>query len=319
MTIGVLILNFNGAKWLPGIFEAVSLQKDIYLSIYLIDNASTDESISLTLERYPEVKIVRFSQNMGYSMAYNVATNIAFANGCEIVVWANNDIKLAPDCVRIMTEALAQSSQNGIVGPAFLEWSGDEPNQFIQEAIPEAVKVISDRRATPLPVTWVEGSFLMIRKQCFEQVGPLDPDFFFYWEEADYCRRAKYHGWRVVLAPTAIARHYGGGSTENPSHRDRFLRLKTRNEYIYRGTDPTRSWLRNLLSIAHLAAIKLKAGVLGRNTTLTFEMVSMFDAFSQLVAMHRKWRRDRNHVPPQSSTGAIPIEYKVLSKEGFAE
>lgn len=319
MTIGVLILNRDGAKWLPEVYEALVHQDAEDVRVYLVDNASSDRSVSLTLEGFPAVKIVQFSRNLGYSMAYNIATPIAFQDGCETVVWANNDIKLAPECLRIMEDALMRDEKRGIVGPAFLEWSGNEPNRFIREANPGVVGAVLEGHAEPLPVQWVEGSFLMIRRRCFEEVGPLDPDLFFYWEEADYCRRARYHGWHVVLAPTAIARHYGGGSADNPSHRDRFLRLKTRNEYIYRGTDPTRSWLKNLLSIAHLAAVKLKAGVLGRDTTFSFEMASLLDTSSQLATMYRKWRRDRNHKPPQSSTGAIPVEYTILSEGGFVE
>lgn len=287
--------------------------------IYLIDNASTDDSISLTLKDYPTVKIIQMSRNVGFCMAYNVATPIAFADGCDMVVWANNDIRLAADCLRVMQETLARDETIGIVGPAFLDWSSDEPNRYMKEVHPYAVGAMFEGRVDPVPAEWVEGSVLMIRRSCFESVGPLDPDYFFYWEEVDYCRRARHSGWRVMIAPTAIARHYGGGTVENPSHRNSFLRLKTRNEYLYRGTDPTRTWYQNLFSIVHLAGVKIKAALLGRTTTLCLEVVVLFDVLGNIATMRRKWRRDRSRQFPPRSTGKEAVKWTVLSEGGFAE
>lgn len=319
MHTAVLILNYNGVGWLPAIYDALAQQDAENVRVYLVDNASTDESITFTINHYPAVKIIQMAQNVGFSMAYNVATPIAFDDGCDTVVWANNDIRLATDCLRIMEETLARDERIGIVGPAFLEWTSDEPNRYMREVNPYALDAMSARRVDPVPVAWVEGSILMIRKRCFESVGPLDPGYFFYWEEADYCRRARHHGWRVVIAPSAIARHYGGGSVGSPTHRDRFIRLKTRNEYIYRGTDPTRSWPENLSSIAHLAAVKLKAGLLDRSTTLPFEMAALFDASGKIATMRRKWQRDRSRQLPPPSTGAEAVKWTILSEGGFAE
>ena len=94
-----LVLNRNGKNWLPALYE--SLRKNGYPStkVYLVDNASSDGSVEMTMEKYPEVTVIRMPENLGYCMAYNLAMPYAFADGCEWVVWANNDIRLEPGCL----------------------------------------------------------------------------------------------------------------------------------------------------------------------------------------------------------------------------
>jgi hypothetical protein len=185
------------------------------------------------LAGYPEVKIMRFSENIGYSMAYNRTMPYAFADGCDWVVWANNDLLLEPECLRELARASTQSGDIGVAGPAFYAWESAEPNDYMKANHPQAVKPMREGSITPIDVAWVEGSFLAVSAACIRDVGWLDPYLFFYWEEADFCRRARRRGWRVVLAPRAIARHYGGGSAANHDNANQAKFLKSRNHYVY--------------------------------------------------------------------------------------
>lgn len=313
--IGVLVLNFNGLSWLTTVYEALRRQQQVEVRIYLVDNASTDDSVRMTREAHPDVKIIRLSRNAGYSMAYNAASPIAFADGCDIIVWANSDIKLEPNCLSLMLDVLEADDKAGIVGPAFRDWSSDQPNLYMYGVHPKVVSRMLHQDPCAVQVDWVEGSLLMLRRACFEAVGPLDPVYFLYWEEADYCRRARYAGWRVLLAPTALARHYGGASTMHPTRIDWVMRLKARNEYLYRATDPAKSWLANLATFAHCALVKLKAGVLSREMSLVLESIALFDAFVLMGQINAKWRRDRAGILPAPwSADAPPPCWEVLSR-----
>ncbi len=78
-----MVLNENGHQWLPSIFQSIAAQDYPNKQLYLVDNASKDGSVELTLAAHPEVTILRMPQNLGYCMAYNLAMPFAFADGCD--------------------------------------------------------------------------------------------------------------------------------------------------------------------------------------------------------------------------------------------
>ncbi|MGC2780798.1 MAG: glycosyltransferase family 2 protein [Bradyrhizobium sp.] len=312
MQVAVMILNYNGGRWLPPLYEALRQQTDRTLRVYLVDNGSSDDSVPLTRTGYPEVTVLRMPGNLGYSMAYNAAMPHAFAEGCDWVIWANNDIRLEPDCIAELIRVASEPGAPVILGPAFMAWDSDEPNAHMQARHPHAVGPMQRRQPTPIEVEWVEGSLLMVSRSCVEDVGPLDPCFFFYWEEADFCRRARYRGWKVALVPSAIARHYTGGSTE--AHRDdSFQRLRVRNKYIYTFTDPFHGWARNCVGVLHLFLARIKAGLHRSDIQLWTEFQVFAGTLLEWRVIRRKLLRDRaGDRPPSFQRVPIPVNVEVI-------
>ncbi len=304
--IGVMVLNRNGAGWLGPLFD--SLRRDDYARkrVYLVDNASEDDSVALTLSRYPEVKILRMPQNLGYCMAYNLAMPYAFDDGCEWVGWVNNDVLLEPGCFRELARVAVSAPRMGVVGPAFLAWQGDEPNEYMLGNHPYAIAAMRSGSAVPLDVTWVEGSLLMVNRRCFESVGPLDPYLGFYWEEADFCRRARYQGWRVALVPSARARHYAGGSRRGgPPRAPSLERRQSRNYYVYQLANPFQGFWWNLLDMFHLFAVMVRAALAERPSATASYLAALRDVLGDIRAIHEKWRRDRLGEPPPALEGEM--------------
>jgi GT2 family glycosyltransferase len=112
-----MILNYNGVRWLPPLYEALRQQRVGALHVYLVDNGSDDDSVALTRTNYPEVTVLRMPGNLGYSMAYNAAMPHAFAEGCDWVIWANNDIRLEANCLAELVRAASKIEAVGILGP----------------------------------------------------------------------------------------------------------------------------------------------------------------------------------------------------------
>ena len=303
-----MILNYNGLKWLEPIYESIKAQQSANLVVYLVDNDSSDESLTLTRERYPHVRIIAMPKNLGYATAYNLATPIALDEGCDWVVWANNDILLMPDCISQMTAAALSDPAIGIVGPTCLEWQGERPNRYMRAIHRASLDAVEARNPRPIAVDWVEGSFLMISRQCFEATGPIDPIYVFYWEEADYCRRARRHGWKVVLAPAAVVRHYGGGTATAKAGRTRFAHLGLRNSYLYLLTDPDAEWALNWRrTLKHFVGRATR-----RRIPRPGELAAEVKAFAAMLAMtgtaSRKWRRDRDLKPAPRCIGLTDKE-----------
>jgi GT2 family glycosyltransferase len=313
-TIGVLILNRNGKKWLPTIYDSIRLDAYPDARVYLVDNDSDDGSVELTLEKYPEVTILRLPQNLGYCMAYNIAMPYAFADGCDWVVWANNDIKLEPGCLEQLALATQNDPRIGVVGPAFLEWEGENPNYYMRGNHPAVCLTAGARSQEPTDVEWVEGSFLMVSRRCVQSVGPLDPYLFFYWEETDFCRRARHQKWRVLLAPGAIARHYAGGwSAGDQGNRVAANRLQSRNFYIYKVANPFGGFLKNSLDAVHLFLAYIKQYLI-KNPSLAFFHLRIFAAvLVNFSTLYGKWARDRlGQHPPVLQKGMLSVEPEII-------
>jgi N-acetylglucosaminyl-diphospho-decaprenol L-rhamnosyltransferase len=303
LTIGLMILNRNGKQWLSPLYESIRRNRYPRTRVYLVDNLSDDGSVELTLSEHPDVTVIRMPQNLGFVMAYNLAMSRAFEDGCAWVIWANNDILLEPGCLGDLARAAKSDPSIGIVGPAFLSWDGEGPNYYMKGKHPDLIPAMQARSCCPIDVDWVEGSFLMVHRDTIESVGPLDPCFFIFWEEAEFCRRVRFAGKRVVLVPSALVRHYGGAFSAG--RRDsRRQWLHSRNYYIYKLIDPEHTFAHNILTSAHLFAANLKSRIRNSPRGALLELFAYGSVSATIARWYRKWRNARNHIPPQ------PLEKK---------
>jgi len=301
--IGIMILNQNGERWLPPLYDSIRKQNYPALKTYLVDNASSDSSVHLTEAHHPDVTVLKLSKNAGYCMAYNRTMPIAFDDGCEWVVWANNDVLLEPNCLFELAKVAARFEKVGVIGPGFICWDSIEANYYIKGNYPFAIPAMESGSEDPIDVPWVEGSFLMVSRKCVEDVGWLDPFLFFYWEETDFCRRALCAGWRVVLAPRAIARHFAGGwSAGDANNTNTANYLKSRNQYIYALADPRRSFIVNLLNGFHLFLVLLKAASKRSPQEFTYELRAFLRVTRELGAIYSKWHRDKKGLHPAATS-----------------
>jgi GT2 family glycosyltransferase len=254
-------------------------------------------------------------QNLGYCMAYNLAMPYAFADGCDWVIWANNDIKLERGCLKELVRVAVADPRIGVVGPAFLAWETDEPNYYMLGNHPSAIDAMKTETGGTIDVDWVEGSFLMVSRRCAEAVGPLDPYLYFYCEETDFCRRARYLGWRVVLAPRSLARHYAGGwSQENRQNTLKKNWLQSRNYYIYHLANPFQSFSRNMLETVHLYGVKIKEHLNHHSpASIFFETRVLLFILRNLRTTFLKWQRDRaGGKPPMTTPDLQSLTPRIL-------
>jgi GT2 family glycosyltransferase len=296
--IGLMVLNHNGKQWLPPLFDSIRGNGHRNVRIYLVDNGSNDGSAEFTLGGHPDVTVIRMPENLGYGMAYNLAMPRAFADGCEWVIWANNDVLLEPGCLHELDRAVQSDPGIGVAGPAFLSWNSDEPNYYMEGKHPALIPAMKAGSPVPADVDWVEGSLLMVSRNTVETVGPLDPRFFAFWEEADFCRRVRYSGKRVVLVPSARARHYGGMSFSQESSKVLRDWLQSRNYHIYKLTDPQQSFGANLLASAHLLATNITSKAKNSPGAVLLELRAWAAALMKAGIWYRKWMDDQCHIPP---------------------
>lgn len=290
MKPGIQILNYNGMKWLPGLLNSLKRVCWPGQIIYVVDNASTDESLNWLKQHHPDVRIIKHSRNLGYAEAYNRSVPTAFADGCDWVCLLNTDTLVASNWLEALSEAAADPSI-GIMGPVFTKWDSEEPNYYMTGRCPDVIPYMFDAAHPPVDRDWVEGSALFVRRECYEQVGGMNSLYFMYWEEADMCRRARRQGWRVSVVPGSVCRHFAGGSGDGNG--PGFLQL--RNHFIYRLTDPFQSFARNMLSAVRLSLTYCKQTIWDKPSLSGVGLLTraLWSATTHLGDCYGAWREAR--------------------------
>lgn len=312
---GILILNLNGRRWLPGLYASLAADGYGQKRVYLVDNGSTDGSQGLTGAEYPEVVVLQMPRNLGYCMAYNLAMAVAFEDGCDWVIWQNNDTLVLPGWLDRLAQAAGADRRIGVMGPVFHDWSSEAPNYFMQGHHPDVLPFMDDGGHAPVDCDWVEGSACVVSRACAEAVGPLEPALFIYWEEADFCRRARRLGWRVVIVPGSIVRHYGGGDTSSGEIPGiNFNALRKRNQYVFTLCDPDRSFVYNIWQSVHLFLVDQKQALAGAGPmTESWKRAKVFVTFvGGGWIWFKKWARDRRGVHPPMLAPGVAVAVSDL-------
>jgi len=216
-SVTAVILNTN--RRMDTLACIASLIDDGYprLQMLILDNGSTDGSIEAIQAEYPQARIHRLAENLGYAGNNNVGLRLALERGADWVLVLNEDVVLGADSIERMLGAAEGDERAGIVGPLVLHY--DEP-QVIQSAggllgagwQSTHIGQNTDNQGqfnTPRQVDWVSGCCLLARRAMIEALGGFDERFFYYWEETEWCLRARRAGWRVYLVPTANVWHKG--------------------------------------------------------------------------------------------------------------
>ena len=255
--VAVVILNTNRRNDTLACLESLNRSTYENLAITVLDNASTDGSVEAIRAQFPQVQVVPLSENKGYAGNNNVGIRLAVAQGADWVFVLNEDTLLAPDCIEQLVAAGTSHPQIGIVGP--MVYHADEPD-VIQSAgglldaawrPKHAGQNEPDTGQFPeiRPVDWISGCALMIRRETIEDIGLLDERFFYYWEETEWCFRAKKHGWQILHVPQAKLWHKGVQRDYKPSPTVTYYNTRNRLLFLAKHRAPLNAWLAAWLDI----------------------------------------------------------------------
>jgi hypothetical protein len=216
--VWIVVLNWNRPQ---DTLECVaSLRKLDYPAyhILVVDNGSTDESVSL-LRALPDIDLLVNEQNLGFGAGNNRGIQYALERGADYVLLLNNDTTVSPPLLSRMVEAARSDPQIGIVGPMI--YYSDRPDRvwFAGMHFRHGLYVV--RRGLhlgPSPdsveeVDFISGCGMLVHRQVWERIGLFDPRFFMYYEDLDFCIRAKEVGYRIVCATQAKMWHALSAST----------------------------------------------------------------------------------------------------------
>lgn len=293
----VIIVNFNGGRWMGECLTSLSQTEYPNFKVLVVDNGSTDGSADKIREAFPSVELIMAGTNLGFCLANNLGIWRALEDGYDFIALLNPDTRVETSWLRAQIEVHEADSNCGITGAVQLRYEDDQLNSWTRSAFPALQNELehpeSARRS--IPVEWVEGSCLIMKRRLIEEVGALDPIFFSFYEEIDLCRRARYQGYKVALVPQSRVHHHRGGTWEATEEwRRRRDRQCDRSQFIHVLTDPRRGMLANFAAGLRTFVTKLRLAILMRSGQRLFDLAWIsLDVSRSLRTILRKWDTDR--------------------------
>lgn len=234
--IEVVIPNWNGIHLLVHCLDSLRQQTCRNFSVTVVDNGSTDDSVLVLERQYPEVKIIRFEENRGFSAAVNAGIRGA---GAHWILLLNNDMEVEPHCLNILKEHANRSASYDFFALRmvnfhsrnFLDGAGDG---ILRGGVGYRIGTLEKYGPpydTDREVFGACAGAALYKKEFFEKVDLFDEDFFAYLEDVDLNLRALHAGCRCYYISSAIVYHIGSatsGSKINPLT----VRLSTRNNLL---------------------------------------------------------------------------------------
>lgn len=295
--LAIVILNWNGAKMLRQYLPSVLEYSRDEAVVYVADNASTDESITLLKELFPEVKLILLEKNWGFAEGYNKALKQVDA---EYYLLLNSDIEVTKGWLTPLLAFMDAHAEVAACQPKLLsiyqrdsfEYAGACGGYLDRYGYPfcrgrvfDVVEKDQGQYDEPAKIHWATGAALLVRARIYKEVGGLDGRFFAHQEEIEMCWRMRIRGYQLYCLPESKVYHVGGGTLPKSNPMKTYLNFRNNLTMLYKclpekDLKPVMRWRWFLDYLAAFQTLLLK-----RN-------VGDFKAIFRARRDFKRWRRD---------------------------
>lgn len=246
MKIAIVILNWNGKKFLEMFLPKVVETSRNIAEVYLADNGSSDDSVSFLVKSFPDVKIIQHETNLGFAAGYNRALEQIEA---DYFVLLNSDIEVTENWIEPIISMMENDTRIAACQPKILsyhyrsqfEYAGAAGGfidrygyPFCRGRIFQALEEDLGQYDDIVEIFWATGACMFIRASCYYEAGGLDDDFFAHMEEIDLCWRLKHLGYKIMYNGQSAVYHIGGGSLDKSSPRKTYLNIRNNSTLLYK-------------------------------------------------------------------------------------
>ena len=218
--VSVIIVNFNGKRFLKDCLESVRAQNLRRLEVIFVDNGSTDGSADFVKENFPEVVVIENRGNTGFAAGNNSGINIAKG---KYILTLNNDTVAEKDFLeRLVAAAEASGEKTGMWAPKILSMARPGVIDSVGGLLVSKDCLAKGRGRNEIDAGQYDAAgevFIpsacaaLYRKKMLDDIGLFDEDFFAYCEDTDLGLRARFSGWETVSVPASVIYHYYSGTT----------------------------------------------------------------------------------------------------------
>jgi GT2 family glycosyltransferase len=251
MDVSIIIVNWNTRDFLRDCLRSIYGQTEgVSFEVIVVDNASSDRSASMIREEFPRAMLIENAENRGFAAANN--QGLAMASGRYLLL-LNPDTLILDHAIEKTIRFAESRPDVGVVGckvmadetrvqrtcfrfPSVLGLTFQESGLsrlFPRSHVFGKTEIGWWDRDTELEVDVVSGMYMLVRREAFLHIGPMDEDYFVYAEETDWCYRFHCAGWRCVFTPTASIIHRDGGSKSTDQISAKMFVQKQKSLLIY--------------------------------------------------------------------------------------
>jgi len=235
--VAIVILNFNGKNFLEQFLPAmVTHSREV--SLYVVDNCSSDDSVSFLNQTYPQIKLILLKENLGFCGGYNLALKQIQSTYYVLI---NSDVEVTHGWLDPVIDMMDQNVAIAAAQPKILSYHAKNKFEYAGAAgglidtlaypfcrgrIFNSLEEDHGQYNDEVPVFWASGACLFIRAEPFHQMGGLDEDFFAHMEEIDLCWKLHRAGYLVYYQGKSTVYHVGGGTLSASNPRKTYLNFR---------------------------------------------------------------------------------------------
>jgi len=224
----IVVLNYNGGHFIKKCLASVFKNDYPNFEVVVVDNNSTDGSLEMAKSNFSKANFIKNEENLGFAVGNNVGIRFSLERMADYICLLNNDAEVEKDFIERLVEALEKPVRSGepeagIAGPVV--FNGENKQVWfsrgkIKWLTMKAIHSVKFETKNIYRSDFISGCAMMIKAEVFNEIGLLDEDFFLYWEDVDFCYRAKKAGFKSIIATSAWAYHFekSQGNLENKTY-----------------------------------------------------------------------------------------------------
>lgn len=236
--VAVVILNWNGKVLLEQFLPSLGRSSYPNLELVVVDNGSTDHSVSFLQQQYPQIKTIILSENLGYAGGYNAALQQVEA---DYYILLNSDVEVSPGWVEPLIELMETHTNVAASQPKLLSfhhknkfeyagasggWIDSLGYPFARGRVLEHCETDQGQYDKAAPIFWASGAAFCIRAKAFHEMNGFDASFFAHQEEIDLCWRLQRKGYQIYSCPQSVVWHVGGSTLPKGNSQKTFLNYR---------------------------------------------------------------------------------------------
>jgi GT2 family glycosyltransferase len=331
----VVILNWNGKKFLEQFLPAVVQHSPSWAEVVVADNASADDSVAFVQQHFPSVRIIRNQVNGGFAKGYNDALKLVEA---EYFVLLNSDVEVTANWLQPVIAMMDQGATIAACQPKIRAFNDREKFEYAGAAggfidkwgfpfcrgrIFDSYETDSGQYDDSCEVFWATGACLFVRRTAWIEAEGLDEDFFAHMEEIDLCWRLRNRGWKVMYCGDSMVFHVGGGTLSKQSARKTFLNFRNNLVLLVKNHAPGWFWIKIFLRmvIDGVASIRfLLAGDFAHGWAVQRAHFSFYGSLGKTIRKRKALKRGiRQYATSCIYEGNIVFDYFLRKKRTFTE
>ena len=223
-SVAIVILNFNGSEYLKNFLPFVIASTYTNKKIIVADNASTDNSLEVLQNQFPEIEVIVNQQNDGFAGGYNWALQQIEA---DYYVLLNSDVEVSPNWIEPIIELMESNISIAACQPKILSYKNKQMFEyagasggfidflgypFLRGRVFDILEEDHQQYNNIIPIFWASGAAMFVKSKVFKECKGFDSRFFAHQEEIDLCWRMQLKGYKIYVCPTSIVYHIGAGT-----------------------------------------------------------------------------------------------------------